>query len=84
MLYSVKLYTGITKLMPLALSTCVLFISLMQSVNRANFLNLIFTFWSLAVVPTPGVSSADIVPLASIYIHHYNHINWTITLKIYT
>ena len=48
-----KLYIGITTSMPLALSTCVLFILLMQSVNGAQFLNttfllLLFSFASWA------------------------------------
>ena len=38
-LYSIKLYIGITASMSLALSICVLFISLMQPVNGAQFLN---------------------------------------------
>ena len=37
-----KLYIGITTSMSLALSTCVLSISLMQSVNEAQFLNITF------------------------------------------
>ena len=39
MLYSVKFYIDITTSMSLALSICVLFISFMQSVNRAQFSN---------------------------------------------
>ena len=38
-LYSIKLYIGITISISWALSTCVLFVSLMQLVNGAQFSN---------------------------------------------
>ena len=60
----------------LALSICVLFISLMQSVNGAQFLN---TTWIL-LFPPPANAEDVIVPLTSIH-DHYNHINFTLTLK---
>ena len=51
--------------MSLALSICVLFISLMQSVNRAQFLNT--TSLSLLFGFAPTRSVTDIVSLTSIY-----------------
>ena len=39
-MYSSKLYIGITTSKSFALSICVLFILLMQSVNGAQFLNI--------------------------------------------
>ena len=55
--------------MSLALSTCVLFISLMQSVNGAQFLNatplsLSSACLAAASAPSPAVA---IVPLTRIY-----------------
>ena len=41
-LYSIKLCIGITTSMSLALSTCVLFVLLMQSVNEAQYLDNFF------------------------------------------
>ena len=50
--------------MSLALYTCVLFISLMQSVNGAQFLNITF----LPLFPPPAANAATvIVPLRNIY-----------------
>ena len=47
-----------------ALSTCVLFILLMQSLNGTQFLNIT----SLPLLTTPGASAVtDIVPLKTIY-----------------
>ena len=51
--------------MSLALSICALFISLMQSVNEAQFLNI--TYLSL-LPPTAAPAATDIVPLTSIYV----------------
>ena len=42
MLYSNKLYIGITRSMSSALSICIFFILLMQSANEAQFLNVTF------------------------------------------
>ena len=54
----------ITTSMSLALSICVLFISLMQLVNGAQFLNTIYVL----LHPPPGANAATaIVPLNSIY-----------------
>ena len=51
--------------MSLTLTVCVLFISLMQSVNRAQFLN---TTSLLTVLRLSSVCAAiDIVPLTRIY-----------------
>ena len=44
-LYSIKLYISVAAPMFLALSTCVLFIWLMQSVNEAQFLNIWINIW---------------------------------------
>ena len=49
--------------MCLALCICVLFISLMQSVNGAQFLNTTFLLFQLS----PACAAIDIVPLTSIY-----------------
>ena len=50
--------------MSLALSTCVLFISLMKSVNQVQFLNITF----LPLFAPPAANAAIvIVPLTSIY-----------------
>ena len=50
MLYSIKLHIGITKSFSLALSICVLFVSLMQSVNLylSFFLAVCICAWVLA------------------------------------
>ena len=48
MLYSIKLYTGITILISLALSISILFISLFQLINGAQFLNITPLFLSSA------------------------------------
>ena len=52
--------------MSLALSTCVLFISLMQLVNGAQFLIILF-FLLLAAAPATTVFGTVIVQLTSIY-----------------
>ena len=50
--------------MSLALSICVMFISLMQLVNGAQFLNITY----LSLLPSAAVTTAtDLVPLISIY-----------------
>ena len=67
MLYPIKLYTGITISISLALSTSVLFILLLQSVNRAQYLNINFLLVLLASAPASDVSSTVISSLASIY-----------------
>ena len=62
--------------MSLALSICVLIILLMQSVNGVQFLNT--TCMSLFL---PPVANATIVIVLLTSIHHYKHINLTLTLK---
>ena len=64
-LYSIKLYIGITKSMSLALSISVLFVSLMQSVNGAQHLIIIF-FLLFGTVAVPAFATV-IVPLTSMY-----------------
>ena len=53
--------------MSLALSTCVLFISLMQSVNGASFLNITFLLALFAAAAPAVVFGTVIVPLTSIH-----------------
>ena len=69
--------------MYLALSIYVLFISLMQLVNGAQFLIIIF-FILFADAPAAAVFGTVIDTLTGIYDHkhtHYNHINLTLTFK---
>ena len=57
---------GITISLSLALFTCMLFISLMESVNGKQFLNIPF----LSLLPPPGgnvIAATVIFPLTSIY-----------------
>ena len=63
--------------MSLALSICVLFISLMQLVNGGQDLIMIFflLFGSAAAV------FGTVKLHSQIYMHHYNHINLTLALK---
>ena len=51
--------------MSLTLSTCVLFISLMQPVNGAQFLNITFLLSLFGFAPASG--AIDIVPLTRIF-----------------
>ena len=53
--------------MYLALSTCVLFISLMQPKNGTHFLNITFFFVLIAVAPVAVVLLSVIIPLSSVY-----------------
>ena len=53
--------------MYLALSICVLFISLMQSVNGAQFLNTTSLSLLFGCAAGGGTGAIVIVPLASIY-----------------
>ena len=65
---------GTTTSMSLALSIFVFFISLMHSVDEAQCLNTT----SLLLLPAlVFVAATDIV-----YMHHCNHINLILTLKI--
>ena len=62
-LYSIKLYIGITTSIALALSIYVLFISLMQSVNGAQLLNIN----TLLLLPSnAGTAVADTIHLRTI------------------
>ena len=53
--------------MSLALSICVLFISLMQSVNGAQFLNTNFLWLLFEFTAGGGAGANVIVPLTGIY-----------------
>ena len=53
--------------MSLALSICVLFISLMQSVNGAQFLNTNSLWLLFAFIAGGGTGANVIVPLTGIY-----------------
>ena len=59
----IKLCIEFTGSMTLALSTCVLFISFMQSVNGAQFLD--FSFLLLLFTATYAVFPTDIISLTS-------------------
>ena len=61
--------------MSLALSTCVLLISLMKLVNGAQFLNVTFLLVLFASASTAAVLLTVIVPLTRIYIYHHNPIS---------
>ena len=52
--------------MSLALSNCALFISLKQSVNGTQFLNINYFLSLFTALPVP-VFTTDIVPLTGIY-----------------
>ena len=58
---------GITTSISLELSTGVLFISLTQSINEAQFLNITFLLLIFAAALAPAVFATDIVPLTGIY-----------------
>ena len=68
MLYPIKLYIDITTSRSLALSTCVLFISLIKSVNRAQFLNVTCL---LRLLP----AQQQLWFLSQVCIHHSNYTN---------
>ena len=53
--------------MPLALSTCLLLISLMQLINGVQFLNITFLLVLFASAPVAAVLLTLIVPLTRIY-----------------
>ena len=56
--------------MPSAISVCVLFISLMQLVNGAQFF-IIIIFLLFAAAPAPAVYGTIILH-SEVYMHHYN------------
>ena len=64
LLYSIKLCIDISVSMSLILSTCVLFILLIQPVNGSQFLNV--TFLLLLLPPTGNVATV-IVPVTGIH-----------------
>ena len=59
---SIKLYIFITTSISLALTICILFISLIQSVNGAQFLNTtsLFLLFGGAVVPVFGTVMVEL------------------------
>ena len=71
-LYSIKLYIGITDSVSWASSTCVLFISIIQLVNGAQFLKITFLFLLFSDVSCFDVSGTVIVPLTVIYASLYS------------
>ena len=66
-LYPIKLYIGITISMSLVLSVCALFISLMQSVNGAQFLNIKSSLLLFGFAAGGCTASIDIFPLKTKY-----------------
>ena len=66
LLYSIKLNISITMSISSALSTCILFISLMQFVNGAQLLNITFLLLLFGAAAVPVLLTV-IVPLTSIY-----------------
>ena len=73
--------------MSLPLSTCVLFILLMQSINTAQLLNATFLFTLFELAFPAAEFSIDLVPLTSVYASRYinliSHINLNFTLYFY-
>ena len=69
MIHCIKLNIGTTTSVSLVLSICVLFISLMHSVNRAHFLNTYSLSLSFGIAGGGGggTGAIDIVPLTSTY-----------------
>ena len=62
--YHIKLSTGITTTISLAISICVLFILLMQLVNELLSISFLLALFGAAAVPVFGI---DIVPLTCMY-----------------
>ena len=65
--YILLIYIGVTISIHLALSTSVLFMSFIQSLNATQFLNITFLFVLLASAPAAAVLLNYIFPLTSIY-----------------
>ena len=63
--------------MSLTLPICVLFISLIQLVNGAQFLNTT----CILLFPPPAANSPTVIVPLIVYMYHYNNINLTLTLK---
>ena len=70
LLCSIKLYIVITTPKPFSLSTCALFISLMQSVDGALFLNIISLFLSSVCVAAASAPSPVIVIVSFARMHY--------------
>ena len=69
--------------MSLGLSICVLFVSLMQSVNGEQFLNTTSLLLLSGFATGSGAGAIAIVPLTTRYpSHHYNQVNLTLALKL--
>ena len=68
--------------MSLALSTGVLFVSLMKSENGAQFLNITFlpVLSETAAAATAAVFGTVLIPL-HVRRHNYNHMKLTLALK---
>ena len=65
----------------LALSISILFISLTQLVNAAQFLIIFFLLFGFAAAAAAAAAVFGTVIVTLIYMHHYNRINLTLTLK---
>ena len=66
-MYYIKLYIGIVISISLALSISTLFVSFLQSVNGAQFLNITFLLTLFAASPAVAVLLTVMAPLASMY-----------------
>ena len=80
LLYSIELYIGITTLRSLAIYICVLFMSLMQSGNRGQFLNITFIV-ALFVAMVAAEVSATVITSFKGYKHHCTCICSNLALK---
>ena len=75
------LYIGITTLRSFELSTCILFIPPMQSVNAAQFLNVTSLFLSSDfVAPASASTPVAVVAPLKLYKHHFSHRELTLEL----
>ena len=61
--------------MPLALSICALYFSLLQLVNGAQFLSTT----CILLFPLPASNAATAIVNSRAHMDHYNHINLTLT-----
>ena len=73
LLYSIKLYIGVTTSISFALSTFVIFILPLQSVNEAQFLNIIIFSLLFGLAGAPGFGI--VIFFEHVCTHHYNDIN---------
>ena len=67
-LYSIELYIGITTTMCLALSICVFFILLMESVNGAQVLNITSLSLLFSCTCAAAMFATNIIPYIIPYI----------------